>query len=252
MVTRKELCNFLDELLDTKNCEDVSNNGLQVEGAQEIKRVVFGVDACMALFEKAAEVRADFVFVHHGLSWKDSLKYLTGLNARRVGCLFDHNISLYAAHLPLDRHEIHGHNKCISDKLGLLNVVPYFEYNGVTIGFRGELPQELELDRLTALVNKLLQADARSVKARNAPVKSVGIVSGGAADAVEESALLGLDCFITGEMDHAHYHAALESGIDVISAGHYRTEVPGVKAVMELLSERFNIECDFVDIPTGF
>ena len=33
--------------------------------------------------------------------------------------------------------------------------------------------------------------------------------------------------------------------------GHYETETFGVKAVMELVSERFGLETCFVDIPLG-
>ena len=252
MVTRKELCEFLDETLDINACEDSSNNGLQVQGREEIKRAVFGVDACRELFDKAVELEADFIFVHHGLSWKDSLKYLTGLNAARVGALFKHDMSLYAAHLPLDGHELYGHNRCIADMLGLQDIAPYFEYNGYTIGFRGNLKQAVSLAQLTQSVDTCLETCARSLDIRTAPVTRVGVVSGGAADAIEESARAGLDCFITGEMDHAHYHLAVEGGIDVISAGHYRTEVPGVRAVMDVLRKEFDLDCKFIDIPTGF
>mgnify|MGYP001556835856 FL=1 len=58
--------------------EDASNNGLQVEGVTDIKKIVFGVDACLALFEKAAEKDADLIFVHHGMSWGGGFKKLVG------------------------------------------------------------------------------------------------------------------------------------------------------------------------------
>ena len=252
MIKRDELCAFLDETLDIAGCEDASNNGLQVEGSAEVSRIVFGVDACVALFDQAAAAKADFVIVHHGLSWKDSLKYLTGVNASRVAPLFRKNMSLYAAHLPLDRHHIYGHNKCIAEMLGFQQMAPFFEYHGVTIGFQGLLPEALSLAELTRRVDEYLDTTSRPLDMRRAPIQRVGVVSGGAADAVEDSARLGLDCLVTGEMDHAHYHTAAECAIDVISAGHYRTEVPGLKAVMQLLQETYGVECMFIDIPTGF
>jgi putative NIF3 family GTP cyclohydrolase 1 type 2 len=106
-----KLTNYLDARLALDSSPlDPSNNGLQVQGRDEVKKAVFGVDACAALFQIAVDKKADFIFVHHGLSWKDSLKKLTGLNASRIRPLFQNDISLYAVHLPLDAHPKIGHN----------------------------------------------------------------------------------------------------------------------------------------------
>ena len=100
---RDELTKFLDEALDLSAfAEDVSNNGVQVEGRDEVRKAVFAVDASQTLFDEAAKRAADFIFVHHGLSWGANPRRLTGFTARRFGTLFRHGITLYAAHLPLD------------------------------------------------------------------------------------------------------------------------------------------------------
>ena len=83
-------------------------------------------------------------------------------------------------------------------------------------------------------------------------VKRLGIVSGGAGhDAVAEAFSLGLDLFVTGEITHESYHVIKESDMPVLALGHYCSEKPGVLAMMELLSEKFKVECQFIDIPTG-
>ena len=61
----------------------------------------------------------------------------------------------------------------------------------------------------------------------------------------------GIDCFVTGEMTHSMYHFVKESGIAVITLGHYHSETPGVKAVMNEIAKKFDISCEFFDIPTG-
>ena len=69
----KEIVAFLDGIfLTNPNLQDDSNNGLQVQGNPDVEKAVFSVDACNELFEKAIERSADFVFVHHGLSWNDT------------------------------------------------------------------------------------------------------------------------------------------------------------------------------------
>ena len=42
-----------------------------------------------------------------------------------------------------------------------------------------------------------------------------------------------------------------EGDVAVIAAGHYKTEVPGVIAVLDLLKKQFDVTCEFVDFPTG-
>ena len=84
MPTINEVSAYLDEILNLKEFgSDCSNNGLQFEGSQNVTKAVFGVDACAALFMDAADADADFVFVHHGLSWGGSLKRITGVDANR-------------------------------------------------------------------------------------------------------------------------------------------------------------------------
>ena len=61
-----------------------------------------------------------------------------------------------------------------------------------------------------------------------------------------------VECLVTGEFGHQSYHYALETGIPVITLGHYRSEIPGVLAMKEMVEEKFGIPCAFVDLPTGF
>ena len=119
MPTIHEVTAYLDEILNLKAfASDSSNNGLQFEGSREVTKAVFGVDACAGLFMDAADADADFVFVHHGLSWGGSLKRITGVDAERIAMLASNNISLYAAHLPLDANPEFGHNILLARILG--------------------------------------------------------------------------------------------------------------------------------------
>ena len=43
----------------------------------------------------------------------------------------------------------------------------------------------------------------------------------------------------------------MESGINVIYAGHYATETLGVQEIGKWLAERFGVEWEFLDHPTG-
>ena len=59
----------LDELLAPAEFADLGPNGLQVPGGEEVDAVVTGVSARRELLERAVELGAELVLVHHGLFW---------------------------------------------------------------------------------------------------------------------------------------------------------------------------------------
>ena len=252
---RNQIVSYLDSYLMLDNAPaDPSNNGLQVEGKNDIRKIVFGVDASLELFKKAAEAKADMIMVHHGISWKDSLKYIDGMNAARLKELFLSNTSLYAAHLPLDAHPESGNNAGIAAMLGITGSINFGCYAGIKIGFSGDLPKGL--DNIEKIARKLQDSGLKGTHKifgdRSQKLKSAGVISGGSwNEAYEEAAANGLDCFITGEVEHQAYHVIKESGLTVLSLGHYMSETVGVKLLMQKLKEEFNVETEFIDIPTG-
>ena len=115
MPALKELTTYLDELLELDRFpHDPSNNGLQFQGNNQVRKAVFAVDASEAAMTIAADLEADFLFVHHGISWGSGLRRITGGCAERIKILAKDNISLYAAHLPLDANEMLGHNALLA------------------------------------------------------------------------------------------------------------------------------------------
>lgn len=254
MIRRRELVAFLDELLRPPvELRDSSRNGLQVEGSESVHRVAFGVDACMALFEAAAAWDAQAVVVHHGLFWHDGYQRLVGHDATRLRVVLAAGISLYASHVPLDCHPRVGNNAVIARRLGLLETEPFGLYGGIAIGCKGRLPQPLPLPALAARAEAALESPCRLLDAGTAePVSTLGVISGGGADLVSQCPAAGVHCLLTGELTHAAVHPAREAGIPILAAGHYATEVWGLRALMAELQAALPVECRFVDLPTGY
>ena len=253
MAELKQVVDFLGNLIMIDSFpSDSSNNGLQVEGKNCVKKAFFGVDACVKLFQKAADENADFVFLHHGISWKDSLKRLTGYNAKLLDPLFKKGISLYAAHLPLDANPEIGHNILLAKMLSLKNIGKFAKYADSEIGFKGNAPKGATLAKFAEILDTNLGGKSRIFGRPDAIISRCGIVSGGGGNECLRRAIEGgLDCFVTGEVGHESFHIIGESGINVIAGGHYCTEKPGVQAVMEKLSRKFKIKCEFIELPTG-
>jgi dinuclear metal center YbgI/SA1388 family protein len=252
MIMRDELVAYLDERLAIRAIPlDKSSNGLQVEGRAEVRRVVGAVDGSLQSYRQAAARQADLLFVHHGEFWGEGVRAVTGRVARRLGTLLRAEVSLYAAHLPLDAHPELGHNAVIAQRLALVETQPFAPYAGVMIGIAGRLPEPLPMAALVARIDAALATHASVCGPVAGPVRRLGIVSGGGAAAIAECQRLGLDALLTGEVGHTDFHPIHELGIPVIAAGHYRTEAPGVEAVLAELTQRFGLACEFLDLPTG-
>ena len=255
-VSRNDIARFLDQILELGQWpDDPSNNGLQFAGDSEVAKAVFAVDASAELFCKAADLDASFVFVHHGISWGAGIRRIDGILADRVKLLAANGISLYAAHLPLDANPRFGHNARLSDMIGLVKRSTFGTYHGRHIGFRGVLPEAKTVSELAQILDKALPSsgDFGFIGDSALVVKSVGVISGGGAwpDLFDETAPDHLDCLITGEATHEVFHPAKENGTAILTLGHYRSETPGVFAVMDLVKSKFGIETAFVDIPTN-
>ena len=252
---RSELADFLDaQFAELMKNTDASNNGLQVLGRDEVRKVAFAVDACQTTFRMAAERGVDFLFAHHGISWGGGIRFVTGYNAARIGVLMQNGMSLYAMHLPLDGHPVVGNNAVLADLLGIPagGREGFCFCNGLTIGCGGALPEPMAATELAALLDRELATQCRVFDFAGRKIGRVAIVSGGGAFAIDEAAAKGYDCLLTGEMGHANYHYAEEQGLAVIAAGHYATETTGPRAVMKAVRQRFpQLECLFVENPTG-
>jgi len=202
---------FLDQELNIKAFADSSHNGLQVENSGKIARVAVGVDASCAFFAEAARRKAQMVICHHGLSWGDSLKRISGLNYRRLKFLLDHDMALYACHLPLDAHPRLGNNAQIARVLGLQRLKPFGLYHGVTIGFCGSLPEAIPYAAFKSRVQRIMGNTVGMMDFGKRRVRTVAIVSGGAdAEQIDEAGQKGIDVYVSGEPKLAAYNLAQE------------------------------------------
>ena len=243
---------YLDEYLQLEGHPDYSAafNGLQVEGTREVRRIAAAVDASLASVEEAAERGADLMLVHHGLFWSGAAP-VTGPLFRRMRVLIENGLALYSAHLPLDAHPEVGNCALLSRAIGVEPKEPFGRYQGAPVGWRGELDGPIGVAELEARVASAVSGPVRVIPGGPGLVTRVGVVTGGGASFLGEAARLGLHALVTGEGPHHTYIDAMELGVHVLLGGHYATETFGVKALAELVSERFGVDWFFVDQPTG-
>ena len=242
---REELVSYLDRLLEPTKFKDYCPNGLQVEGRAEVRRIVAGVTASQALLDAAVARGADAVLVHHGYFWRGDDGRVTGIRRQRLGTLINHDINLLAYHLPLDAHPEFGNNAQLALGLGWL---PEARFGEQDIAWLGTLAEPADLATVSGNVERLLGREPLVIGEAGRPVRRIAWCSGGAQGYFEQAIALGVDAYVSGEISEQTVHLARESGVAYIAAGHHATERGGVQALAAHLSEKFGLDCEFVDI----
>jgi len=251
MITLQELCTDLEEFLNTSDYKDYCDNGLQVEGTNEIKHFATGVSASLATIQAAADLGVQALIVHHGMFWNGDPYAVVGTKREKLNTLLKHGISLLAYHLPLDGNTEVGNNWKAAKDLGWRNLQPFGEYKGNYLGVKGTVPKQGVRDFQMEL-EEYYQHPAHCALGGNETVETAALVSGGAYKLLPEAAQQGVDCFITGNFDEPAWHHAYEEKINFFAMGHSATERVGPKALGELIQDKYSLKYTFIDIPNPF
>lgn len=245
---RATVLQAFDDLLQPGRFRDYGPNGLQVEGAREVRHIVSGVTASLALIEAAIAAGADSLFVHHGLFWRGQDGRVTGWMKQRLALLLRHDINLFAYHLPLDAHPELGNNAQLGLQLGLVADGRFGEQE---LGFLGA-PVAGEFAGAAALAGHVAQVLGRSVTCVGGgdgkPLRRIAWCTGGAQGYFEAAIAAGADAFITGEISEPQAHYARECGVAFLACGHHASERYGAPAVAGHVAAALGLRHQFIDM----
>jgi len=244
-----QLVEYLNGLLPSNSIEDEGLNGLQIANSGEVKRIVFAVDASLEAIRQTGDEGA-MLFVHHGLFWGRE-RPITDLFYHRIKALFDADIALYASHLPLDIHPVLGNSAQAARRLKWPDPSEFGVYRGAFIGKKTRFPRQLPVSELQKSIESELNCRIQPWLFGRNLLNSAAFVSGGGIGMLDQAIEEGIDVLITGEPKHSYYWTAKEARINVLFAGHYATETPGIRAVAEVAETDLDIETQVLDLPTG-
>jgi dinuclear metal center YbgI/SA1388 family protein len=245
MAERTEIERALNTLLRPELFRDYGPNGLQVEGAPQVRRIVSGVTASLAFIEAAVAAGADTLLVHHGLFWRGQDGRLTGWLRARVKALLAHDLNLFAYHLPLDAEPEFGNNACFGRRLGLVADARFGEQD---LGFAGPAGPWRDAEALADAARTALGRDVLLVPGDGRALARVAWCTGGAQGYFEAAIAAGADAFLTGEISEPQAHLARETGVAFVACGHHATERLGAPALAAHLAGRFGLEHRFIDV----
>jgi len=236
---------YLVEILQPERFSDYCPNGLQVEGKQEIQKIVTGVTASIDLLEAAHRANADAILVHHGYFWRGENQAITGIKKHRIQFLLRHELSLFGFHLPLDAHLEFGNNVMLGEVLGL-EIADYLDDKNMLPW--SELKQPQSLENLAKLIGNQLGRTPQVIGDLSRTIKTVAWCTGAAQGYIEQVIAANIDVYISGEISEQTVHSARESGTSYIAAGHHVTERYGIRALGEHLAKKFDLAHEFIDI----
>ncbi|MCD6026720.1 MAG: Nif3-like dinuclear metal center hexameric protein [Solimicrobium sp.] len=247
-VNRDELSQFLADELQIAKINDYCPNGLQVEGIPQIKVLVSGVTASLALIEAAIELKADGLLVHHGYFWKGENPCLTGQKYQRIKKLINNNINLYAYHLPLDLHPKWGNNAQLAKQLEFV-VDGTFAEQGIANFGRAKDSNLTTIGDLSRWVEIRTGRTPLLIGSPDQPLGRIAWCTGAAQNFLADAINIGATVYLSGEISEPTVHLARESGVAYLACGHHATERYGVHALGEVIAEQFGIVHQFIDIP---
>ena len=248
MVARNELVAYCNQLLESDSFADYCPNGLQVEGCEQVGKIVTGVTASQALVDAAIAAKADLLLVHHGYFWKGEPAAVVGSKQRRLKALLGHGVNLLAYHLPLDVHAELGNNVQLARLLGWQISGGLEPGNPRSVGLQGELTEPCTGAELAARLGQVLARQPLHIPGHQRPIRRIAWCTGAAQGYIEKAIALGVDAFVSGEISEPTVHAARENGIDYFAAGHHATERYGVQALGQHLAQQFGLQHQFIDI----
>jgi dinuclear metal center YbgI/SA1388 family protein len=240
---RDDIVAYANELLEVARFPEYGTPGLQVVGADEVRKIACGVSSSRELFERAATAGAQLVIVHHGMFWRNEPVWIDRRQRGRLKALFDADLSLLAYHLALDAHPTLGNNALLAQELGVEIERPFGD-----VGQGGTLHETWHVDDICTRIEQVVGRTPLLFAHGPEQVQRVAICSGGAGGDLIRAAHEGYDLYLTGEPEEPSLQNARELGIHFVAGGHDATERLGVQALATHLAERFDLEWEFIPI----
>ncbi len=242
MAHRDEIVAHASELLEADKWPEFGMPGLQVVGAAEVTTLACGVSSSRTLFERAVDLGAEMVLVHHGLFWRNEPLVVDARLRGRLEALFEGNASLLAYHLALDAHPVVGNSAQLA---GRIDARPTGPFAGVGLGCDVD---SVTVDELAGRVRAAVGREPLVLPFGPPTITRVAVATGAAGYELIRAAHEGFDALLTGEAEEPNRATAEELGIHLVAAGHHATERFGVQALAAELAGRFDLEWHYVEV----
>lgn len=235
--------------------------------ADEVSTVAFALDCTQEVADKAVELGAQMLVVHHPLL----LRGVTTVAAdtpkgKVIHTLIRGGVALLAAHTNADKARP-GVNDKLAELVGIKPgrpIVPVEPYENLDealgLGRVGELEQPVTLREFTQRVADALPETEWGVRAAGDPermVKKVAVSSGSGDSFLDQAAALGVDVYVTSDLRHhpvdEHLraaHLAEPEGPAVVDTAHWASEFPWTAQARDIVESALRVNTEIIDVRT--
>ncbi|HIC88673.1 MAG TPA: hypothetical protein EYP04_04640 [Anaerolineae bacterium] len=230
---------YLDGLLQVDGLSS-EGNGLIVGGRLAVSKISLAVNCSFQAVERAAQRGCDLLITHHA-AWPQIDQHLSAQKYDRLRQL---GINYYAAHECLDLARDFGTADALARAVRVA-VQGTFDLKGEAVAVHGLTTGHLL--EFVVRVDNQLGVEPRKWK-NNESFGHVGIIPGwgGRTDWMAQAQDLGCDTFLTGKTNMFGILFAQETGLNLVVAGHYATETPGVMALGAQIARDLKIAVVFI------
>lgn len=235
MTKISDILDFFETFAPCENAMDFDNVGLLVGSKNMcVTKALLALDITKDVVLEARQLGCDLIISHHPVIFtpiknldRDSVPYL----------LAQSSISAICMHTNLDLSTEFGVNTCLAKAIGVKN--PSLADCGECL-FVGKLEKEIPIDEFALMVKNQLGCKGLRYTDVKDTVKTVAVSSGSGGSNIFDAADIGADVLVTGEIKHHEINAANELCVDIIDAGHFKSEDIVILPLANKLSDKFS------------
>ena len=235
MTVINDILIFFETFAPTDTAMDFDNVGLLVgDKNTAVTKALVALDITSQTVQEAKEIGCELIISHHPVIF-NPVKKLSVCDP--VYQLAKNSISALCMHTNLDLAQKFGVNTCLAKALGVINPV---KSNLGECMFIGNLEAEVPMEEFAKRAKAALDCRGLRYTDVKPDVKTVAVSSGAGGSDIFAAANENVDVFVTGEIKHHEIMAANEMGINIVEAGHFKSEDVVINPLVNLLSEKFN------------
>lgn len=236
VISLSQINDYINELAPSHLAKKWDNVGLLIGNpSTQISNIMLALDITKDVLMDAIENDIQLIITHHPVIF-DPIKCIN--NESIVYQLIKHDIAVISAHTNLDLAD-GGVNDVLAKTLGLCNLTPLVDEDG--LGRIGTLLNPITVTGLADLVKSKLDVPFVRLCDNHGDnlIYTVAVIGGNGSDEIEYALQKKADAYISGEISHQHYVAAINAGITVIDAGHFFTENVIIHTLFQKLIDHF-------------
>lgn len=234
MPTVKEIYEYINSFAPYETQEPWDNSGLLLgDPEKQVSVAAVALDATLQTVEAAKNAGAQLLLTHHPVIFSPLKKITAG---SVIYELLTNSVSAVCTHTCWDS-AAGGVNDVLAQALGLKNIRPLESTETKVPMMRIGEVEPMTGSELAETVKEKLGCHLRIADAGKT-IRTVAVCGGSASSLVYDT-IGKADAFITGDLSHHVFIDAAQSGMTVIAAGHFETEVISMAPFAKLLSARF-------------